>query len=154
MVEQVEIVVAEVADQELVDATARLLPQLATNPEPRDIPFLHSLISADCTTQLLARDLIQGGRIVGLLTLVMFKIPTGLRAWIEDVVVDESVRGRGIGEALNREAIRIALSSGAVTIDLTSRPSREAANRLYRRIGFEARATNVYRYAITENVPE
>jgi ribosomal protein S18 acetylase RimI-like enzyme len=80
------------------------------------------------------------------MTLVVFPIPTGLRAWIEDVVVDEQVRGQGVGEALNRRAMEIALKAGAKTIDLTSRPSREAANRLYQRLGFTARETNIYRY--------
>ena len=79
------------------------------------------------------------------MTLVLFRIPTGLRAWIEDVVVDEAARGRGVGETLNRAAIEWARGAGATTVDLTSRPSREAANRLYRRLGFQERATNVYR---------
>jgi ribosomal protein S18 acetylase RimI-like enzyme len=83
---------------------------------------------------------------VGSLTLAVFRIPTGLRAWIEDVVVDESARGQGVGEALNRAALDRAAALGAVTVDLTSRPSRAAANRLYQRLGFEPRETNVYRY--------
>jgi ribosomal protein S18 acetylase RimI-like enzyme len=80
------------------------------------------------------------------MTLVVFPIPTGVRAWIEDVVVDESARGRGVGESLNLRAIELAEELGARTVDLTSRPSREAANRLYQRIGFVPRETNVYRY--------
>ena len=76
----------------------------------------------------------------------MFRIPTGMRAWIEDVVVDEAARGHGVGEALNREALRLAKERGAITVDLTSRPSREAANRMYQRLGFTQRETNVYRY--------
>ena len=83
---------------------------------------------------------------MGTLTLALFRIPTGVRAWIEDVIADEAVRGRGCGEALTREALRIASQRGARTVELTSRPSREAANRLYRRIGFSPRQTNVYRY--------
>ena len=86
--------------------------------------------------------------ILGSLTLAIFRIPTGLRAWIEDVVVDGSARGRGVGEALNRAAMDRAREVGATTVDLTSRPSREAANRLYRRLGFEQRATNVYRLGL------
>jgi ribosomal protein S18 acetylase RimI-like enzyme len=86
--------------------------------------------------------------IVGLLTLVVFRIPTGVRAWIEDVVVDESARGHGVGEALNRAALHDARRRGAKTVDLTSRPSRAAANRLYQRLGFIARETNVYRYEL------
>jgi len=88
------------------------------------------------------------GNIVGLLTLVVFRIPTAVRAWIEDVVVDESARGKGVGEALNRAALDEARRRGAKTVDLTSRPSRAAANRLYQRIGFVARETNVYRYEL------
>ena len=86
-------------------------------------------------------------RIIGALTLAVFRIPTGVRAWIEDVVVDESARGRGVGETLTREAIRHASERGARTVDLTSRPSRVAANRLYQRVGFVERETRVYRYA-------
>jgi ribosomal protein S18 acetylase RimI-like enzyme len=84
-----------------------------------------------------------------MLTLAVFRIPTGVRAWIEDVAVDTEARGKGIGEALTREAVRLAAARGARTIELTSRPSREAANRLYRRLGFELRETNVYRYTIS-----
>ncbi|HYW92101.1 MAG TPA: GNAT family N-acetyltransferase [Gammaproteobacteria bacterium] len=127
----------------LEEAMARLLPQLSSsNPVP-DRGTLHEIIASPCTLLLLARD---AECIVGSLTLAMFRLPTGLRAWIEDVVVDQGVRGRGIGEALSRHALELARQEGAVTVDLTSRPSREAANRLYQRIGFEQRETNVYRY--------
>jgi len=78
----------------------------------------------------------------------MFRIPTGIRAWIEDVVVDSEARGHGVGEALNKEALRYAKDNGAITVDLTSRPSREAANRLYQRLGFQLRDTNVYRFTL------
>ena len=82
-----------------------------------------------------------------MLTLVVFPIPTGVRAWIEDVVVTTAARGRGVGELLNREALRLAAQLGARSVDLTSRPSREAANRLYAKLGFERRETNVYRHS-------
>ena len=94
----------------------------------------------------MARD--PDGTIVGSLTLVVFPIPTGSRAWIEDVVVDEAARGAGVGAALNQAALDHARALGAKTVDLTSRPSREAANRLYQRLGFEPRETNVYRYEL------
>jgi ribosomal protein S18 acetylase RimI-like enzyme len=87
------------------------------------------------------------GEIMGALTLVMFPIPTGTRAWIEDVVVDEAARGRGVGAALTQEAVRLAREQGARTVDLTSRPSRGAANRLYQRLGFEIRDSQVFRHA-------
>jgi ribosomal protein S18 acetylase RimI-like enzyme len=108
--------------------------------------LIREIVDAAATTVLVARDGRDNGRIVGLLTLVVFRIPTGVRAWIEDVVVDESVRGRGVGEALSQEAIRQAVGLGARTVELTSRPSREAANRLYQRLGFARRDSNVYRY--------
>ena len=107
------------------------------------------MVSAPGTHLLVARASPDGRppAIVGTLTLVVFRIPTGVRAWIEDVVVDESARGRGVGEALTVAAIGLATGAGARTVDLTSRPTREAANRLYRRLGFELRDTNVYRYS-------
>jgi ribosomal protein S18 acetylase RimI-like enzyme len=103
------------------------------------------MVQSSATLLLVARV---DGRIAGSLTLAMFRIPTGLRAWIEDVVVDGDARGTGVGEALNLRAIDEARKRGAVTVDLTSRPSREAANRLYQRLGFVARDTNVYRFTL------
>jgi ribosomal protein S18 acetylase RimI-like enzyme len=79
-------------------------------------------------------------------TLVAFRIPTGKRAWIEDVTVDQAGRRRGVGTALTRAMLDRARELGCKTVDLTSRPSREAANRLYQQLGFVARDTNVYRY--------
>jgi ribosomal protein S18 acetylase RimI-like enzyme len=108
--------------------------------------LIREIVEAEASTVLIARDGRNEGRIVGMLTLVVFRIPTGVRAWIEDVVVDEAVRGRGVGEALNQSAVRRALELGARTVELTSRPSREAANRLYQRLGFVRRDSNVYRY--------
>ena len=136
--------VAEEVTPELVDAFARLLPQLSRSSPPPGKEELEELVAAPGTSLLVARD----DGIVGTLTLVVFRIPTGMRAWIEDVVVDESARGRGVGEALTRRAIELAGEVGAKTVDLTSRPSRDAANRLYQRLGFVARDTNVYRYSL------
>lgn len=130
---------------ELLDAFARLVPQLSRSAPVPGEAELAEMVSAPGTRVLMAR--LDNGPIVGALTLVLFRIPTGVRAWIEDVVVDEAARGRGVGEALSRHAIEVAHDSGARTVDLTSRPSREAANRLYERIGFERRETNVYRYS-------
>lgn len=123
----------------------RLVPQLSSsNPPPGD-DQLRAIIASPASILLVARDG-DGGRILGSLTLVVFPIPTGIRAWIEDVVVDEAARGRGVGEALNRAALGRAKAEGARTVDLTSRPTREAANRLYQRLGFTQRETNIYRY--------
>jgi ribosomal protein S18 acetylase RimI-like enzyme len=140
----IEIVSAETADAELTTALARLIPQLSTSSPSPTAAQLQEIIDSPSTTLLLARD--GTGKIVGTLTLAVFRIPTGVRAWIEDVIVDIDRRGEGIGEALTREALRIAVDRGARTVELTSRPAKEAANRLYRRLGFVARETNVYRY--------
>jgi len=134
-------------DDRLVSAMARLIPQLSSSSPPPDAGALAAIVDSVVSILLVAEDPTVEGEsaILGSMTLVVFRIPTGLRAWIEDVVVDGSARGRGVGEALNRAAIDWARAAGATTVDLTSRPSREAANRLYRRLGFEQRATNVYR---------
>ena len=133
-------------DDALVAAMAALIPQLSSSNPPPDRAQLESIAASDACHLLLARD--DDGTILGSLTLVVFPIPTGIRAWIEDVVVDGDARGRGVGEELNRFALDMARRLGARTVDLTSRPSREAANRLYQRIGFEARDTNVYRFSL------
>ena len=134
---------ARAVDDGLVDAFARLIPQLSRSNRAPARAELEELVRSEASRLLVARD--DSGAIVGSLTLVLFRIPTAVRAWIEDVVVDESARGRGVGEALNREALRLAGEGGAKTVDLTSRPSREAANRLYQRLGFKQRDTNIYR---------
>jgi len=145
-VEVSEIAGADAVTAEVVEAFARLIPQLSrSNPSP-SAEELVAMAGSEASVLLIARDPERGGEIVGSLTLAMFRIPTGLRAWIEDVVVDESARGRGVGEALNQAALARARDAGCRTVDLTSRPSREAANRLYQRIGFTLRETNVYRF--------
>ena len=165
--------VQEVTD-ELEQAVQSLLPQLSRSAPPLSRPELGEVVNGAATTLLVARDdalneaelaAIKGGPgqeprpqrevagvddpegpIVGMLTLVTFRLPTGVRAWVEDVVVNNNLRGRGIGEALIKASLDLAVSVGARTVDLTSRPSREAANRLYQRVGFQLRETNVYRY--------
>jgi len=140
----IEIEVVQVVTDEVVQAFGRLLPQLSRSAKPLDAEALRNMAAWQGNHLLVAR---LDGEIVGALTLAMFPIPTGLRAWIEDVVVDEVARGRGIGAALTREAVRLARAAGARTVDLTSRPSREAANRLYERLGFQLRDSKVYRLA-------
>jgi ribosomal protein S18 acetylase RimI-like enzyme len=134
--------VNEVTDT-LVAALERLIGQLSSSSAPPGVAELEQIVASPATTLLIARD--EDGAVVGTLTLALFRIPTGLRAWIEDVVVDEDARGQGVGEALIREAVRTAQDAGARTVDLTSRPSRGPANRLYTRLGFRKRETNVYR---------
>lgn len=138
--------VREVTDEaeapSLVDVFARLIPQLSRSAPAPDAAVLAEIIGGEATHLLVAED---DSAVLGSLTLVVFRIPTGLRAWIEDVVVDSDARGRGVGDALNRFAIDLSAELGCRTVDLTSRPTREAANRLYQRLGFHPRETNVYR---------
>ncbi len=133
-------------DEELVAAFGALVPQLSRSAPAPGRAELEAIVASPATVLLVARDAATR-RIVGSLTLVVFRIPTGVRAWIEDVVVDEDARGSGIGAALVKAAIERAGAEGARTVDLTSRPDREAANRLYARMGFTTRTTNVYRYS-------
>lgn len=145
MVERmVETYIATEVTDELREAMDRLVPQLSTSNPPPTNEALREIIDSDASTLFMCRD--ETG-ILGTLTLILFRIPTGVRAWIEDVIVDEAARGKGVGRILNEAAIDHAFAHGAITVDLTSRPSREAANRLYQRIGFIPRDTNVYRYS-------
>jgi ribosomal protein S18 acetylase RimI-like enzyme len=136
---------ATTVTDDLRAAVRRLVPQLSRSAAVPGDRELAEIVDSPASILLVARD--ADGTIVGSLTLVVFRIPTGVRAWIEDVVVDEEARGRGVGEALSREALSRAAAAGARTVDLTSRPSRQAANRLYRRLGFVERETNVYRWS-------
>ncbi len=142
----VHVEVLDSVTPEVVEAFARLVPQLSRSAPPPDAGTLASIISSPASTVLIARS---EGKITGTLTLVIFPIPTGIRAWIEDVVVDEAARGLRIGEALTRKALELAGAAGARTVDLTSRPSRVAAGRLYERVGFTERDSRLYRYALT-----
>jgi ribosomal protein S18 acetylase RimI-like enzyme len=139
---QIEVVTSPSA--EIVAAVGALVCQLSSSAAAPSAAQIEALVASTATRLLLARDAQR--RIVGMLTLALFPIPTGVRAWIEDVVVDREARGQGIGALLTQEALALAQADGARTVDLTSRPSREAANRLYAKLGFHPRETNVYRY--------
>jgi ribosomal protein S18 acetylase RimI-like enzyme len=143
---KVEVEVLQEITRDVVEAFGRLLPQLSTSAPPLNAAMLSAIVSAPASTVLVARA---DGQIVGTLTLAMFPIPTGVRAWIEDVVVDEAARGKRVGEALTVAAVRLAQDAGARTVDLTSRPARAAAGRLYERLGFELRESRLYRYEIS-----
>ena len=143
----IEVREAKEVTPDLVAAFERLTPQLSSSSPAPTSGELAEIVASDATVLLVAVD---AEVIVGSMTLVLFRIPTGMRAWIEDVVVDGEARGKGVGAALNRRALEIAANRGARTVDLTSRPSREAANRLYKRLGFEPRSTNVYRYDVNQ----
>lgn len=147
MSDDVVIEILERVTPEVVGAFARLIPQLSSSSPPPTAAELQAMVGAEANDVLVAVDAATGV-LLGSLTLVTFRIPTGIRSWIEDVVVDGAARGRGVGEALNRFALDLARSKGAKTVDLTSRPTREAANRLYQRMGFELRTSNLYRYEL------
>lgn len=129
---------------DLTAAFGSLVPQLSRSSPPPSRDDVQALLADPAATQFVARG--GEGEIVGVATLIVFRIPTGLRAWIEDVIVDEGASRQGIGRALTEAMLDRARSRGCVTVDLTSRPSRDAANRLYRAAGFEQRDTHVYRY--------
>jgi len=131
------------ADDSTLDAVNLLLPQLSKSSKLINWSTLQKLTNSECTRLYVAKE---DDTIFGMLSLVVFSIPTGTKAWIEDVVVDERARGKGVGKELMNHALNVAKELGAKSADLTSRPSREAANKLYQAIGFEGRETNVYRY--------
>jgi len=132
--------------EELAEALVGLVPQLSRSNPPPSLEAVRAMLAHEAITQFVARD--DAGRIVGVSTLATFPIPTATRAWVEDVIVDEAVNGQGIGRLLTEAMIARAGELGAKTVDLTSRPSREAANHLYKKVGFEERQTNVYRFTI------
>ena len=130
------------ADEELYNAFQRLVPQLTNNNPPPSLNDLTALVRDSSSTLMVARK--DSGEIVGTLTLTVYRVPTGIRSIIEDVIVANSARGQGIGEALMKRAIEVAREKGASNISLTSNPMRESANRLYLRVGFKKRETNAY----------
>jgi ribosomal protein S18 acetylase RimI-like enzyme len=136
---------AKTVDDALWEAAARLVPQLSRSSPPPTMEQLRLIVDDPTTTLLVATK--EGGdqKVVGMLTVAIFLLPTGVRAWVEDVVVDDEARGAGVASALVNAALERAQECGARTVDLTSRPDREAANRLYVRLGFVRRETNVYR---------
>lgn len=143
--EEIDIIELEQVTEAVYQAFLRLVPQLSTSNPPPSREELEAMLAAPGTIVYAARHAQFGDEIIGSLTLVLYQIPTGRRARIEDVVVDERARGFGIGEALTRLAVERAFADGAANVELTSNPARLAANRLYKRIGFTLRQTNVYR---------
>ena len=143
---RVDVVVS--SSPELLESLNQLVPQLSTSATPLTSKQLDALLRNEAVSLLIATE---DGETVGTLTLAIFPLPSGIRAWIEDVIVDEHARGKGVGEALCLHALEIARSRGVSRVDLTSRPSREAANALYQKLGFETRDTNVYRRLIKED---
>lgn len=140
----VKVEIATTLTPAIVDAIERLVPQLSRSSPPPTLDELGEIVESPATDLFIALD--DADTIVGCATLAVFRIPTGQRGWIEDVVVDEASRGRGVGDALTRAMVDRARERGCVTVDLTSRPARDAANRLYQRAGFVRRDTHVYRF--------
>lgn len=134
------------ASKAVVDGMNKLLPQLSSSATSMSEEDVTRFLDQPSTTLFVYTPDDDPDNILGMLTLVVFEIPTGIRAWVEDVVVAEETRGQGAGRQLVDASVEYAHKIGAKTVDLTSRPTREAANRLYRRAGFEQRETNVYRY--------
>ena len=134
--------------EELHSALERLIPQLGIHKIPPTFEELNRLVTSESSTLLVARQPREEDPIVGILCLTIYRVPTGLRSIIEDVIVDESARRRGIGEALVHYAIDLAREAGADGVSLTSNPQREAANQLYQSMGFELRKTNPYFYKL------
>ena len=139
--------VSEVTE-ELHEAIQRLVPQLSLYKPPPTWDDLKALLASECSTLLAAYEFEEGSRVVGILSLTVYRVPTGLRSIIEDVIVDESMRGRGVGQALVQRALALARQAGAEGVSLTSNPAREAANRLYQSMGFELRKTKPYFYKL------
>jgi ribosomal protein S18 acetylase RimI-like enzyme len=140
----IEISLVTEVDANLVASFAQLFPQLTHNNAPPDADLLQQIVQAQNSHILIARDTASYGRIVGTLTLAFYISPTGIKAWIEDVVVDSSYRGKGIGKTLTKEAIALAKKEKAKAVLLTSNPARVAANELYQKLGFSLRETNLY----------
>jgi ribosomal protein S18 acetylase RimI-like enzyme len=134
--------VATEVTRELEEALAALLPQLNPRIHAPTTERLRALIGDDSVTVLIARD---ERSIIGTATVFLYTTPAWAKALVEDVVVDEHARGRGVGEALVRSCVEVARRGGADMVELQSASHREAANRLYPRLGFERRDTNFYR---------
>ena len=141
----IQIIEISKADEKTLSAVNRLLPQLSKSAQPISILTLEKLTSSESFRLFLAKE---DESILGMVSLVLISIPTGSKSWIEDVVVEEKARGKGVGKKLVKYALEEAAKFGAKSVDLTSRPTREAANQLYQSIGFKIRETNVYRYKL------
>jgi len=135
------------ASSSVLQSINELLPQLSSSAQVISMDRLSELVESDNTIIFLGTD--DNGQILGMLSLIVMKIPTGNKAWIEDVVVDQSARSKGMGKALMNHALKRAKKLAVKSVDLTSRPSRETANMLYQSLGYQIRETNVYRYKIS-----
>ncbi|MBI9050589.1 MAG: GNAT family N-acetyltransferase [Anaerolineaceae bacterium] len=145
---QIEISLVTEVDASLEASFAQLIPQLTKNNPPPDQALLRKIVDAENTHILIARDQEAYGKIVGALTLALYTTPTGTKAWIEDVIVDNHYRGKGIGKRLTLQAIDMAKKKNAKAILLTSNAARVEANKLYQKLGFTLRNTNFYQLTL------
>lgn len=143
--EKIEIREVKQFGQRIYTSVLSLLKQLSPDAILPDEAHLNEIIESE-NSYLFVAELNE--QIVGMLTVVTYNIPSGMKTWIEDVVVDAELRGKGIGKLLTMHAIEFAKSTGAASIELTSRPSRVSANKLYQEIGFQQRETNCYKLLI------
>ena len=134
--------------EEVYSAVKLLVPQLGTHKVNPAWDELNALIRSEASTLIIARYPAETGQISGTLTLTIYRVPTGMRSIVEDMIVDEKMRRLGIAEALMRYAIELAREAGANGVALTSNPQREAANKLYQAMGFQKRETNAYFYSL------
>lgn len=134
-----------IVDENVINAFNRLLPQLTNDIQMPSKEYLQSLAESENTHLIIAYD---GNVIIGTTTLIINKLPSGIKAWIEDVIVDDTVRGKGVGKQLVNFAIKLAKEKGIKKIDLTSNPQRVAANGLYIKLGLKKRDTNMYRFMV------
>jgi ribosomal protein S18 acetylase RimI-like enzyme len=134
--------------EEVYEALRRLVPQLGAHKAPPSWQDLEELIRSEASRLVVARVPDAYGPIAGMLCISIYRVPTGIRCVIEDVVVDEAHRRKGVAEGLVRHALDLARQAGADGVSLTSNPGREAANQLYRSMGFQPRQTNPYYYPL------
>ena len=132
-----------IVDDHIVSSFSRLIPQLTGKEKYPSRDELEEVVKSENSYLFIATI---DGEVTGSLTLLFNRLVTGLKGWIEDVVVDEAARGKGVATALIWHALKIAEENEVLHVDLTSQPVREAANRLYLKLGFTERETNVYRY--------
>jgi len=141
----IRIEVATQFSDELLRGISALVPQLSSSRHALTAAELREITACPVVRLLTAKD---GTEVVGMLTLLLVRIPTGLRAILEDLAVDAAYRRQGVGSALMMSACDIAAKAGARTVDFTSRPSRVDANRLYLNLGFERRDTGIFRLTL------
>lgn len=130
---------------EIAKTIRRLAQQIDDNYKPLSDEDVEEMLTSSSVYSLFFAYDISTKEVLGMVMLLVYRIPYTRKAYLEDLIVDKSFRGRGIGKALLKKAVETAKSKGALYVDLTSRPSRIESNGLYEKFGFKKRETNVYR---------